>query len=198
MHFGGLAGLVTGYKVNPLPAAGFVASIRDAAQVRRRRRADSAIQGVGQRAVGIRQGALVRIKLQRTWRGARCTIGTVYVDGKTECFSLEDVVREKDGVPVSEWKVPGETAIPEGIYGVVITPSARFKRDLPLLQNVPGFEGIRIHAGNGPDDTEGCILVGMAKTPESVTHSKQAFDALFKKIREALDAGEKVTLEIIT
>jgi hypothetical protein len=147
--------------------------------------------------VDLGEGALVRLKLERTWCGPKCTIGTLYVNGKAECFTLEDVVREKDGVPVEQWKVPGETAIPTGIYGVVITPSVRFNRELPLLLNVPGFEGIRIHPGNTAEDTEGCILVGMAKTPDSVTNSKRAFDALFQKIREALGAGEKVTLEII-
>lgn len=139
----------------------------------------------------------MRLKLERTWCGATCTIGTLYADGKAECFTLEDVVREVRDKPVSEWKVAGETAIPEGIYGVVVTPSNRFKRELPLLVNVPGFEGVRIHPGNTADDTEGCILVGVAKTPTSVTNSRQAFDALFRKINESLGAGEQVTIEVV-
>lgn len=133
----------------------------------------------------------MRLKLERTWCGAACTIGTMYVDGKAECFTLEDVVRP-DGV-----KVYGETAIPAGVYGVIVTPSNRFKRDLPLVENVPGFEGIRIHPGNTAADTQGCILVGVAKTPTSVTHSREAFDRLFQKIKESIGAGEKVTLEVV-
>jgi hypothetical protein len=136
------------------------------------------------------------MRLERTWCGETCTIGTLYVDGKAECFTLEDVEREVTDKPVSAWKVPGETAIPEGIYNVVITPSQRFKRDLPLLENVPGFSGVRIHPGNTAEDTEGCVLVGMAKTPNSVTNSRQAFDRLFAKIKESLGCGEKVTLEV--
>jgi hypothetical protein len=119
------------------------------------------------------------------------------VDGRTECFTLEDVRREVNDRPVSEWKVPGKTAIPEGTYNVVVTPSVRFKRDLPLLENVPGFSGIRIHPGNTAADTEGCILVGAAKGPDMVTHSREAFDRLYKRIRESLDCGEKVTIEVM-
>lgn len=133
----------------------------------------------------------MRMRLERTWCGQACTIGTLYVDGKAECFTCEDVARAA-GV-----KVPGETAIPRGVYNVIVTPSQRFKRDLPLVENVPGFSGIRIHPGNTADDTEGCILVGAAKMPDGVAHSREAFRTLFMKISEALGAGEKVTLEIV-
>lgn len=137
------------------------------------------------------------MKLERTWCGKECTIGTLSVDGRNECFTLEDPCREVRDRPVSDWKVPGATAIGEGAYNVIVTRSQRFARDLPLLENVPGFEGIRIHPGNSAQDTAGCILVGAAKGPNTVTHSREAFDRLFKKIREALDSGEKVTIEVL-
>jgi hypothetical protein len=138
----------------------------------------------------------VRLKLQRMSCGPVCTIGSLFVNGKFECYSLEDVRREIKGQPVSQWKIPGKTAIPEGVYGLVVTPSNRFKRELPLLLSVPGFEGVRIHPGNTAADTEGCILVGKAKSGDSVLESRRAFDQLFTKIREALGCGEKVTLEV--
>jgi hypothetical protein len=132
----------------------------------------------------------LKLKLERTWCGAKCTIGTLTVDGVAECFTLEDVVRPA-GV-----KVYGETAIPAGTFNVVVTKSQRFGRDLPLVENVPGFEGIRIHPGNDAEDTDGCILVGRTKGVDFVGESRAAFNALFAKIQKALAAGEKVTLEI--
>jgi len=106
-----------------------------------------------------------------------CTLGILSIGGDFECYTLEDVVRPK--------KIYGATAIPAGIYQVVITMSNRFKRLLPLLVDVPGFEGIRIHPGNTAGDTYGCILVGNATRGDSVINSRVAFDRLFEKLRVA-------------
>lgn len=82
--------------------------------------------------------------------------------GITICNTLEDRIRPDPdpSTPANEAKVYGSTAIPAGLYPIEITWSQRFKRDLPLLRDVPGFTAIRIHAGNTEHDTEGCILVG--------------------------------------
>lgn len=80
------------------------------------------------------------------------THGELFVDDKFFCHTLEDAIGTK--------KVYGETAIPTGIYNVVISYSNHFKRDLPELLNVPNYAGIRIHGGNTSADTLGCILVG--------------------------------------
>ncbi len=121
------------------------------------------------------------------------TFGVLFVDGHFQCFTLEDVVRELAGQPVSAWKVPGNTAIPAGRYRIVRTRSPRFAKVLPLLEGVPGFEGIRIHVGNRSADTEGCILPGRVRGTGMVMESRLAFDALDQKIRHA--AGE-VWIEI--
>lgn len=105
------------------------------------------------------------------------TFGSLYVDDTFECYTLEDVVR-KD-------KVYGETAIPAGTYKVIVTWSPRFKRQLPLLIGVPGFDGIRIHPGNTYKDTEGCILVGVEKQGEALLRSREAFTKLYDKIVKA-------------
>jgi len=108
--------------------------------------------------------------------------------GKWTCFTLEDRVREGP-------KVPGETAIPYGLYEVIISFSARFKRPLPLLLNVPGFEGIRIHPGNTDKDTEGCILVGQTRSANFIGGSKAAFGELFPLLQAAAEI-EKVYIQI--
>jgi hypothetical protein len=101
------------------------------------------------------------------------------VDGIFECFTLEDAER-----PV---KIKAETAIPKGTYKVIINESNRFKRLLPLLLNVPNFEGVRIHSGNTNHDTEGCILVGQSRNKEYIGQSRKAFEKLFKKMQKAKD-----------
>jgi len=102
----------------------------------------------------------VKFKLLRIASGDTLTNGQLYIEEEFFCFTLEDKVREEDGVAVEKWKVKGETAIPRGIYDLVLQYSPRFGPQTPTLLNVPGFEGIRIHAGNRPEDTEGCIIVG--------------------------------------
>jgi Family of unknown function (DUF5675) len=138
----------------------------------------------------------MKLKLVRAGFTDESTIGCLYIDGAFECFTLEDKVREVKGQPVEAWKIKGKTAIPRGTYPVSITPSNRFKRDLPLVANVPGFEGIRIHPGNTSADTEGCILVGQGKAANSITSSVKAFEPLFAKLQAAVKRGELISLEV--
>jgi hypothetical protein len=127
-----------------------------------------------------------------------CTFGSLYVNDQWECYTLEDVVREVKSKPVSEWKIPKETAIPRGRYEVVLTLSTRFKKVLPELKDVPGFSAIRIHSGNTDADTEGCILVGTAADilQETVTQSLLALNALLPKLQAAINDGEQIWITI--
>ncbi len=118
-----------------------------------------------------------------------CTIGRLAVNGHFCCWTLEDEVR--DGP-----KVQGQTAIPPGRYPVTITRSQRFGVLLPLIQDVPGFEGVRLHAGNTAADTSGCVLVGMARTPFSIMSSRVALERIQPLIADALCRGERVWITI--
>ena len=93
-------------------------------------------------------------------------------------------------------KIIGKTAIPTGRYRILITRSRRFGRWLPLLLNVKGFEGIRIHAGNKPEDTRGCILLGFNRRKGYVLDSTQCVQQLMRRMTEAMEKGERVFVEV--
>lgn len=139
----------------------------------------------------------MKLLLERLQKDSDVTIGALSIDGDFECWVCEDPVREVPGQPVSSWKIHSETAIPAGTYKIDITMSVRFKRDLPLLIDVPGFSGIRIHPGNTPVDTDGCLLPGADRLGKSVGKSRIAFDALFAKLRVAKIKGEAITIEVV-
>jgi hypothetical protein len=130
----------------------------------------------------------MNIKLVRNALNGECTIGDLFVDGVRECYTLEDCVRAE--------KIAGKTAIQAGRYEVTITFSNRFQKKLPLLHGVPNFEGVRIHTGNTAENTEGCILVGKSREENKIVNSRAAFEPLYAKIEQALNANEKVFIEI--
>jgi len=119
----------------------------------------------------------MKIQIKRLHKTENSTIGELTIDGKFECYTLEDKEREV--------KIKSETAIAKGTYKVIINQSNRFKRLLPLLLNVPNFEGVRIHPGNSNHDTEGCILVGKTRSQDYIGQSRKAFDSLFAKMQLA-------------
>lgn len=136
----------------------------------------------------------MEITLQRSPSRANATIGTLTVAGsKFTCFTCEDVIRERAGVPVAQWKVQDKTAIPAGRYRVVVAFSPHFQRDLPHLVDVPGYDGILIHPGNTAEDTKGCILPGYSHYVNTVGRSRAAFEDLFALIQAA---GDQVWISV--
>jgi hypothetical protein len=132
------------------------------------------------------------ITVRRFEYGGNYTVGRLSVGCVYQCFTLEDKVRPS-GV-----KVEHETAIPAGKYDVTITFSQHFQKELPSVNNVPLFKGIRIHSGNTDLDTSGCILVGEDwPGGDMIQQSRVAFDKLFPQMKEAIAKGEKITLEVI-
>lgn len=141
----------------------------------------------------------MELELVRTTRTAKTTIGDLAINGKFECHILEDKDRGlRQGMTLSELmalKIKTKTAIPAGRYEIAVNFSNKFNRKLPLLLNVPAFEGIRIHVGNFEENTDGCLLPGKDKAKDMVISSRAAFDQLFAKIEIALNR-EKVFITI--
>ena len=116
------------------------------------------------------------------------------------CNTMEPTARKLTSqmpqTVIRRHKIIGKTAIPTGRYRILITRSRRFGRWLPLLLNVKGFEEIRIHAGNKPEDTRGCILLGFNRRKGYVLDSTQCVQQLMRRMTEAMEKGERVFVEV--
>lgn len=130
----------------------------------------------------------MNLRLQRTDKNDKRTIGLLYIDGVWFCYTLED--------PIRATKIWGQTAIPAGRYVIDITYSPRFKKPLPILLDVPNFSGIRIHSGNRPEDTLGCILLGLGRSKNRMLRSRAAIATLQPQVQAALNRKEDVWIEI--
>ena len=85
------------------------------------------------------------IQMRRISRNGKAVRGSMRVNGR-DIATLENA----------------DYIIPVGTYPILVTFSPRFKRMLPLIRNVPGRSGIRIHRGTNPKHSKGCILVSAA------------------------------------
>ena len=143
--------------------------------------------------------------LERIAKRKTYTIGRLYIQRHVDdeylagtenqylCDTLEPTWRDYEH---GAYKVKGRSAIPEGRYAVVISFSPKFKQWLPILLGVPKFEGIRIHAGNCSEDTEGCILVGKNREVGKVLESRKWLYELKQLIVAAKARNEAVWLTI--
>ena len=127
------------------------------------------------------------------------TLGILTWNGVGQWFTLEDRDRGLHALmlpqAIEQIKKKDETAIPYGFYEVVLSESARFKRVMPEILRVPGFEGIRIHAGNTPLDTSGCLILGKMMNGNDLAYSKSAVEEFEAKLTEALKT-ERVFLSV--
>jgi hypothetical protein len=138
----------------------------------------------------------MELRLIREPSVAGATLGALYVDDVWTCWTLEDELREIPGLPVAAWKVWGQTAIPAGRYQVRVTWSPRFRRELPELVDVPGYTGIRMHIGNRPADTEGCVLVGLRRAAGAVLDSRVMLEALVPRLQAVERTGELIWIDV--
>lgn len=149
----------------------------------------------------------MKLELKRIAKQTGYTIGKLYVDGDYFCDTLEDedrgLMQDMSLKQIERIKIPGKTAIPEGTYEVtmdVVSPKYSQRKvydfcegKLPRLLNVPGYEGILIHIGNYPKDTDGCILVGKNTAKGAVMESTGTFWKLYDLMKSA---KEPITIKI--
>lgn len=141
----------------------------------------------------------MELELKRIAKRETYTIGRLFVDGNRFCDTLEDTdrgLRQDMSLPVLRAKKrKGVTAIPTGRYRVTLgVKSQKYSQRkayefcngyVPRLINVPAYEGILIHIGNYPKDTEGCILVGRNTKVGAVLDSTATFKALYEILKKA-------------
>jgi hypothetical protein len=121
-------------------------------------------------AQGISRRSEFRLTVARKHRDSKCTSGYLAVNGAIIAYTLE--------LP---WKgnAPLISSIPDGSYSAILRYDHPDKWRIELSR-VPGRGNVQIHTGNVPDDSEGCILVGLNLGADlcSVLESKKAYDAL--------------------
>lgn len=127
--------------------------------------------------------------LSREKQTADATIGRFFWGMEALYYTLEP--------PQRAVKIKGITAAPVGRYQILMQWSPRFQQEMPHLQDVPEAEGVLIHWGNFPKDTEECILIGLGQGNDSVTQSKAAFSHFVPRLEQALLHGD-VWLTIIS
>jgi hypothetical protein len=144
---------------------------------------------------------MILLTLQRTTpAGAPRTFGELRAeDGHRLCYTLEDEVREVAGQPVAAWKVHGATAIPQGRYRITMENSPHFGADTLTVLRVPGYSGVRMHAGNTEADTEGCVLLGMEVDPHGIMGgtSRPAVTLIKHLVGTALAQGQEVFMDVV-
>lgn len=123
------------------------------------------------------------------------------INGEYFCDTLEDkdrgLTQSMRLAQIQKLKVYGKTAIPTGEYSVRMTLSPRFNRVMPLIENVKGFDGIRIHSGNTADDSLGCILVGRNKIKGGLIDSRLTIGKLVMLLNGAEALKEPIKLKIV-
>ena len=110
------------------------------------------------------------IRLYRNQSSGNAITGRLVINGRFFCNTLERVGYQ----------------IPALCYPVRVTMSPRFKRLLPIVQNVPGRSGIRFHRGTKPQHSTGCVLL-----PDREIENK-----LTNLLKETQKSHEEIILEV--
>ena len=95
--------------------------------------------------------------------------------------------REEKDITISTLE-NADFIIPAGTYPLKRTYSYKFKKLLPILENVPDREGIRIHRGTKPEHSEGCILTDM--------YGQSTLDIMLNRLNEFYNE-EEIVLSVV-
>lgn len=136
------------------------------------------------------------------------TLGKLFIDGKFQCYTLEDTWRPQ--------KIQHLTRVPAGTYDITLRTEGGFHQKyanhsnqnirnhhegMLWIRNVPGYEFILIHIGNYEINTSGCLLVGkdyaFGDKGRMITYSAVAYAEMYPKVADAINQGEKVTITIL-
>jgi len=145
----------------------------------------------------------MRITLFRFLDNGNESIGLVFINGRFECFSLEDSNNPKEGKP----------RIPEGSYILsykkTVTPLTIlyktkykwFKKHLEL-KAVKNYSDIYIHIGNDDEDTRGCILIGSSVSTSGsgdviIEKSEAAYKSFYDRVSKRVEDKNDVIITII-
>lgn len=127
----------------------------------------------------------VLFRIKRFLHELDSTAGMWTIEDKFHCWVLEDEERTV--------KVKGETAIPSGIYEIVLEVSPKFGL-VPTIKNVKDFTSIRVHGGNTDDNTDGCPLVGYHLiNPNRIENCAPALAVIVDKLKSV---GGKALISI--
>lgn len=133
----------------------------------------------------------MNLRVERYIFSQDATIGKLFIDGEFAMFTLEPVWRTDDVKP---------RAIPEGTFRLIKRWSKEHNREVPGVEDVPGFTEVEIHWGNSPKDTKACLLVGRVFGPEKddwISQSDDAFFDLMEKLVPVWDRGETIDITYV-
>lgn len=137
------------------------------------------------------------IKITRVAQTENSTLSLLHIDGKFECYLLEDKLRKV--------KLKKHTAIPSGKYKLKLNTdggmNVRYKRRFPEMHKgmieidgIDNFDYVYIHLGNSINDTEGCPLTGSAVTIRGgeffVTGSEAQYVKTYPKLLKLIEAND--------
>jgi hypothetical protein len=141
----------------------------------------------------------MKLKVVRETKNDVCTIGSLFINDVFFCYTLEDKdrgLKQSDSLLfIQAKKIFGLTAIPSGFYKLTVNQSPKFKRMLPRILDIKGFDGVLLHRGNNANHSLGCILVGYKKADNSIFESTKAETDLVNRL--LLHYQEVHTIEIV-